>query len=80
MQFGYTLKNLLENKGFSHAILAKHLDIDEITVRFWEANLSMPPKEMLIKIALFFNVSTEYLLAEAKQISAFEYLANIRKH
>ena len=43
-------------------VLAKKLHVSKQTVSNWENNNILPSVEMLVKIALFFSVSVDYLL------------------
>ena len=56
------LKALREKKGMSQAELARVLDVAQQTVASWERENSSPNYDILLKIAAFFNVSTDELL------------------
>ena len=49
-------------KGLSQLAFAKILGISQRTIGSWETGRTSPDLETLIKIASFFNVSTDYLL------------------
>ena len=49
-------------KGLSQLAFAKILGISQQTIGSWETGRTSPDLETLIKIASFFNVSTDYLL------------------
>ena len=59
---GEQIKKLRMNKGMSQVQLADKLNITKQSVSNWENEYIMPSVDMLIKIANFFNVSTDYLL------------------
>ena len=59
---GEQIKKLRMNKGISQVQLADKLNITKQSVSNWENEYIMPSVDMLIKIANFFNVSTDYLL------------------
>lgn len=59
---GEQIKKLRMNKGMSQVQLADKLNVTKQSVSNWENEYIMPSVDMLIKIANFFNVSTDYLL------------------
>lgn len=59
---GERIKNLRMNKNLSQVDLAKCLCVTKQSVSNWENENIMPSIEMLIKIANYFSVSTDYLL------------------
>lgn len=57
------LRNDYKNgKKISQKKLAETLGVSRSAVAMWEAGLSEPDNETLIKLANFFNVTTDYLL------------------
>ena len=60
--FANKLKELHTQHGLSQAQLAKKLNIGTSTIGMYESNIRKPSFEVLIKIAIFFNVSTDYLI------------------
>lgn len=61
--FGLRLKELREKGGFtSQNAFAKTFGVAQSTVGNWEAGTREPNLGTLIKIADFFNVTTDYLL------------------
>ena len=56
------IKLLRTNRGLSQVELAKHLGVTKQSVSNWENDNILPSIELLIKIAKFFSVSTDYLL------------------
>ena len=62
MNIGQALINLRKNKGLSRQNLADELGISVHTYIKYENESVKPPYETLIKIADFYNVSTDYLL------------------
>ncbi len=59
---GDVIKRLRTSHNFSQVRLAEELNVSKQTVSNWENNNILPSVEMLIKIAQFFSVSTDYLL------------------
>lgn len=60
--FGEIIKNLRIPRNLSQVQLAHDLNVSKQTVSNWENNNILPSIEMLIKIAQYFSVSTDYLL------------------
>lgn len=60
--FGETIKSLRLSYNLSQVQLAGELNVSKQTISNWENNNILPSIEMLIKIARFFAVSTDYLL------------------
>ena len=60
--FGSKLKFLREEKGLMQTQLAKLLYIDKSTISKYENNNIQPSAHMVIIMAKFFNVLTDYLL------------------
>ena len=56
------LKDLRLNRGLNQVELAKELFVTKQTVSNWENGYLMPSVDLLIQIARFFSVSTDYLL------------------
>ncbi len=56
------IKKLRISYNISQVDLAKRLGVSKQCVSNWENDNVQPSIEMLIKIARFFNVSTDYLL------------------
>lgn len=62
MAFGNTLKSLILEKGITQKELAKQLDIAPSTLGNYVRNFREPDYNTLVRLAKFFNVSTDYLL------------------
>lgn len=60
--FGDVMKNLRISYNFNQIQLAQKLNVSKQTISNWEHNNILPSIEMLIKIADFFSVSTDFLL------------------
>ena len=56
------LKELRTAYGLNQVELGKRLTVTKQTVSNWENNNIQPSVDMLIKIAVLFSVSTDYLL------------------
>ena len=59
--FGRTLKELRQEKELSQAKLAKALDYGATIISDWETGQRNPTIKALIAIALFFDVTIDYL-------------------
>lgn len=60
--FSKRIKDLREAKRLSMDQLAKELNITKSRVNMWENNGTIPRGDLLIQLAQYFNVSTDYLL------------------
>lgn len=60
--FAARIKNLRKSKGLNQVQLAEKLGVKKQSISNWENDNIMPSIEMLIRIADFFDVSTDYLL------------------
>lgn len=59
--FGDRLKELRTERGLGQIQLAKELGVGKSVISLWETGKSEPTLGNLVKIALFFRVSTDYL-------------------
>ncbi len=62
MKFNEIIKGLREDKDITQTKLAKIFNTTQRTISNWEVGRNEPPYEMLIKYAIYFNVSTDYIL------------------
>ena len=60
--FAERLKELRTDKGLSMKQLAKELNITDAAISNWENNINEPKITYLKDIAIYFGVSTDYLL------------------
>ena len=56
------MKELRQKKGISMEELATALNVSKSRVNMWENNGSVPRSDVLVKIAEYYNVPTDYLL------------------
>jgi len=61
-KFGERLKDLREEKGLSKLALGKALQIGHANIIHWERGKQEITSANLIKLADFFDVTTDYLL------------------
>jgi transcriptional regulator with XRE-family HTH domain len=62
IKFGEKLKELRIDKKLSQKELAEILVVDQRTISNWEKEFRQPSFEMLVLIAKYFQVTTDYLL------------------
>lgn len=62
MEIGKTIKELRKDSNLSQTGLANIIGTTQDTISLWELGKSLPDINMLIKLAKYFNVSTDYLL------------------
>ena len=61
--FSDILRSLRKDHGnISQAALAEELQVSQQAVGRWEKDLNMPDYDILKSLAIFFHVSTDYLL------------------
>lgn len=56
------MKELRQKKGISMEELANALGVSKSRINMWENNGSVPRSDVLIKIAEYYSVPTDYLL------------------
>lgn len=62
MKLGDKIKKLREGKNISQKELAGELGVTDAMISMYENDKKNPSLEVITKIAMFFNVSTDYLL------------------
>lgn len=60
--FGTRVKDLREKEGLSMEQLATDLGVTKSRVNMWENNGTIPRGDVLVQLANYFNVSTDFLL------------------
>ena len=63
------IKKLRISNGLNQVEFAKYMGVTKQCVSNWENDNVLPSIEMLIKIADFFKVTTDYLLGRNEKIS-----------
>lgn len=66
MEFGNILKELRKEKKLTQTKLAEFLCTTQDTISLWELGKSYPDIPTLIKLSIFFDVTTDYLLGLEK--------------
>ena len=62
MDFGEQIKSIRQKEKLTQEQFAMKLNVSRQAVSNWENNNILPSIDMLIKIARFFSVSTDFLL------------------
>lgn len=60
--FSVRVRQLRQQKGISMDDLAKALDVKKSRISMWENNGTLPRADVLIKLANYFEVTTDYLI------------------
>lgn len=60
--FGLRLKELREAKGLSQIDVGKRLDVTRSTISGYECNNITPSLEQLMRLAVLYNVSLDYMM------------------
>jgi transcriptional regulator with XRE-family HTH domain len=60
--FGQRFQQLREASNLNQDQLAKQFSVDHSTISKWEGDKAVPGTAVVIKIANYFNVSTDFLL------------------
>jgi len=60
--FGLRLKKLRNNKNLTQTQVAKRLNLHKTSIYGYENNIRTPSIQVLSQLALFYGVSTDYLL------------------
>ena len=60
--FSQRLKELRLEKGLSQAALAKEVVLSQSAIKQWENDSRVPNANAVIALAVFFDVTTDYLL------------------
>ena len=63
-KFGERLKDMRAEKGISRLQLAENLQVSVRLIAYWENGQRECSFDMLIKIANFFDTSTDFLLGK----------------
>ncbi|MEN6414337.1 MAG: helix-turn-helix transcriptional regulator [Veillonellales bacterium] len=63
--FGERLKTLREESKLSQQELGAKLNLSQSTIAYYESNKKQPSQTTLKKMAKYFSVSTDYILAQS---------------
>lgn len=71
----HRIKELCSQKGITISKLESDLEFSNGSIKKWE-NASSPSVEKILKIAIYFDVTVDYLLGRTDIISSISDLAN----
>ena len=74
MKFGELLASLRRERGILQKELAAYLNVTVATISNYEKGVHAPAYETLVKLADFFDVSTDYLLQRTEYKSSIQTL------
>lgn len=78
--FGIRLQQLRMSRNMSQAALGKKINRSKSVICAYENNLRIPPLEVLTDIAVFFNVSLDYLVGiDKEEMVSVDGLSNEQK-
>ena len=78
--FGLRLQQLRTSRNLSQAALGKKLNRSKSVICAYENNMRIPPLEVLTDIAVFFNVSLDYLVGiDKEEMVSIDGLTNEQK-
>lgn len=77
---GTILKNLREKKDLQQKDLALILNVHKGSISNWETDKRTPDKDMLIKIADYFDVTLDYLLGRTSNKKSKIYKTKLDNH
>lgn len=78
--FGLRLKQLRTSHNLSQEYLAKKINKSPSVVSGYENNVKTPPLDVLISLAMIYNVSLDYLVGiEKKDMISIENLTETQK-
>ncbi|WP_297520451.1 helix-turn-helix domain-containing protein [uncultured Clostridium sp.] len=78
--FDKIIKNLRESKSLSQKELGDIFKISASTIGMWEQNRRNPDKDMLVKIADYFDVTVDYLLGRTSNKDSNVYTTLLDNH
>ena len=67
MTLNENIKKLRVARGLNQVDFAKRMGVSKQCVSNWENDNVMPSVEMLVKIADFFNVTTDYMIGRSER-------------
>ncbi len=62
MNIAGRIKGLRKEKGLSQANLGRAIGVSQKAVDYWERGVNEPKANYIVKLADFFDVTTDYLL------------------
>ena len=68
MKFPERLKELRTEKNLTQTQLANIFNVDQTSIKNWENGINETDFKTLLKLAEFFDVSTDYLLGKENEL------------
>ncbi len=78
--FGTILKELRTEREISQAQLAKDTKITQSSIARWELNKTEPQLHEIRILALYFDVTSDYLIGLEDEVGSKTYIANSFNH
>lgn len=69
--FGARLKELRKNKHLSQSEAGKRLGVTRSTISAYERNVKTPSVDILVQIAVLYNVSIDYIMGLKNRTSLY---------
>lgn len=78
---GEKIKTLRKNQAWTQEDLADRLGVTRFAVANWELGRRIPPTGMICKLAIIFNVATDFLIEHetTEQMSVDSFLAKAKE-
>ncbi len=78
--FGLRLKELRKKKKLTQEQVAKRINLTKASISGYENNTITPPNDMIVKLALLYGVTTDYILGlDNNESIAISDLTNSQK-
>lgn len=74
--FNIRLKELRKEKEITQKKLAKDLGYNQSMICFWEKGINEPTESAIRKVAIYFDVSADYLLGLEDETGSKNYISN----
>lgn len=62
MKIAERLKELRQENGLSQSALAQKIGVSQKAIDYWERGVNEPKATYIVKLADFFDVTTDYIL------------------
>lgn len=69
--FGLRLKELRDAKGLSQTEVAERLEVTRSTISGYECNTITPSAEQLVRLAVLYNTSLDYMMGMENRSSLY---------
>ena len=62
MNIGVLIRELRVERGLTQLQLAKSIGVSQKAIDYWERSINEPKASYIVKLAVFFGVTADYLL------------------